>query len=134
MKKRTIIVVAAMTALAGLVSIYLYLNQPHRSVRSEEAISLSADSLFRAFLENESAANALYLNNVLDISGKIKSIEKNTEGKTVIVLETGDMMFGINCTMDGEFNLKEGDNVTVKGICTGYLADVVITQSVIEEK
>jgi hypothetical protein len=36
--------------------------------------------------------------------------------------------------MDGEFNLKEGDNVTVKGICTGYLADVVITQSVIEEK
>ncbi len=132
MKKRTVIIIVTMTALAALASVYLYLNQPHRSVRSEEGISIAADSLFLAFQENEDAANSLYLNKVLAVTGKIKSVEKNTAGMTVIVLETGDLMFGINCTLDGEVTLKQGDEVIVKGICTGYLADVVITQAAIE--
>lgn len=132
MKKRTILVVVVLLALIAFASVYLYLNQPHRSVRGEEGISVTADSLFLHFQKNETAANSLYLNNVLIVRGKIKSIEKNTEGKTVIVLETGDLMFGINCTLDGEFALQEGDEVGVRGICTGYLADVVITQAVIE--
>jgi hypothetical protein len=36
-------------------------------------------------------------------------------------------MFGINCTMEEkDGNIKEGDEVVLKGICTGYLTDVVL--------
>lgn len=124
--------IGIVVALATVVAVYLYINQPHRSIQNAEGISIDADSLFLAFAQNEATANALYLNKVLVVQGKIKSIDQNAEGKAVVVLEAGDLMFGINCTLDGEFTLKEGDEVTVKGICTGYLADVVITQAVIE--
>lgn len=124
--------IAVVLTLAAVAAAYLYINQPHRSVQNADGISIDADSLFLAFAQNEAAANALYLNKVLVVHGKIKSIEQNTEGKAVIVLDAGDLMFGINCTLDGQSTFKEGDEVTVKGICTGYLADVVITQAVIE--
>ncbi|MBL7847661.1 MAG: hypothetical protein JNL40_09355 [Cyclobacteriaceae bacterium] len=123
------LVVITAVLLAG----YLYVNQPHRSVSSEEGMSISADSLFLAFQQDEMAANNRFLNAVLRVRGKIKSVEHNTEGKQVVVLETGDMMFGINCALEEAYPVKEGDEVVVKGICTGYLADVVINQAVIEK-
>lgn len=119
--------------IAGVLGGYLYVNKPHRSVSSEEGVAIAADSLFLAFQQDEATANARFLNAVLRVRGKIKSVEHNTEGKQVVVLETGDMMFGINCALDEEYPLKEGDEVVVKGICTGYLADVVINQAVIEK-
>jgi hypothetical protein len=43
---------------------------------------------------------------------------------------------GINCSMDEEYNndikdLKQGDTVTVKGICSGLLLDVILTRCVV---
>ncbi len=120
-------------ALAAAAAVYFYvMNKPHRSIRDEDGLAVTADSLFLAFQHNETAANAAYLNKVLRVDGKVKSVERNTEGKQVVVLETGDIMFGINCTMDKEQDAKEGDAIVVKGICTGYLADVVMNQCVIQ--
>jgi hypothetical protein len=50
-----------------------------------------------------------------------------------VILNTGDPLFGVACTL----NLQEktvrpvqpGEKITVKGICTGYLSDVVLTNS-----
>lgn len=52
----------------------------------------------------------------------------------IVALETENPMFGIRCTMVGPtINAKPGDSVTIKGICTGYLSDVVIIKSTIVE-
>jgi len=49
------------------------------------------------------------------------------------VLDTGDPMYGIACTLitiePATGNVKPGEKITVKGICTGYLSDVVLTNS-----
>lgn len=122
------LVIAAAAATAG----YLYINKPHRSLSDEDGIAVSADSLFLAFATNEANANTRYLNAVVRVSGVVKTVEQNTEGRVVIVLDSGDPMFGINCTLEGAGNATVGQRVTVKGICTGYLADVVITQAQLE--
>lgn len=126
--------ILAAIALVAAVAVYFYINKPHRSVLDEEALRISADSLFQAFASNEADANARYLNKVILVSGKVKSVETNTDGKTVIVLETGDMMFGVNCTLAEPTNPPVGQEILLRGICTGYLADVIITQAIMESQ
>lgn len=124
------LVLAAAMATAG----YLYINKPHRSVSDETGMAVAADSLFKAFATDETAANGRYLNAVLRVRGTVKSVERNTQNQVVVVLDAGDPMFGVNCTLENEGSAKAGEVVTIKGICTGYLADVVLTQAVIEEE
>lgn len=125
--------ISGIVLLAAACAVYYYvMNKPHRSVSDEAGLAIAADSLFKAFSSNEQAANTAYLNKILRVKGKVKSVDRNTEGKQVIVLDTGDLMFGVNCTMEKEATVKEGDDVVIKGICTGYLADVVINQAIIE--
>lgn len=123
---------ALAAAAAILLCVYVYINKPHRSIRNADAPLVSADSLFQAFVADEAAANARYLNQVVTVKGKVNSVETNTEGKMVVVLDAGDLMFGVNCTLAEPAQLTVGQEVSIKGICTGYLADVVITQAVIE--
>lgn len=88
--------------------------------------------LFRIFEEDEAQANKLYLDKVLEISGKITEITANQDMTPIIVLETENMVFGIRCTMnDSETKVQVGEAVTIKGICTGYLSDVVITNAIV---
>jgi hypothetical protein len=123
--------ISGIVLLAAACAAYYYvMNKPHRSIGDEDGIAITADSLFDAFAANEQAANAAYLNKVLRVKGKVKAVDRNTEGKQIIVMDTGDLMFGINCTMDTEAVVAEGDEIEVKGICTGYLADVVINQAI----
>lgn len=122
---------ASVLLLAGVAAFYYVMNKPHRSVMDEKGVTVTAESLFQSFQENETAANEKFLNKVLEVGGKVKSTETNTDSRTVIVLETSDPMFGINCTLESEARVKEGDEVVIKGICTGYLADVVINQGIL---
>ena len=71
---------AGLVVTIAAIAVYFYVNKPHRSVREEKALRVSADSLFQAFQANEAEANTKYLNQVIVVSGKVKFIETNTEG------------------------------------------------------
>ncbi len=126
--------VSCFVLLAAACAVYYYvMNKPHRSVSDDAGIAIAADSLFQAFTSNEQAANEVYLNKILRVKGTVKSVDRNTEGNQVVVIYAGDLMFGVNCTMEKDESVREGDEVVIKGICTGYLADVVINQAIIEK-
>jgi hypothetical protein len=125
---------AGLAVTIAAIAVYFYVNKPHRSVSEETALRVSADSLFQAFQANEAEANAKYLNQVIVVSGKVKTVETNTEGKTVIVLDAGDLMFGVNCTLAESTTVAVDQVVSIKGICTGYLADVIINQAIVESQ
>lgn len=119
-----------MVLLVGsLTIVWFYYNKPHRSVNDETAIAMDAASLFEKFQSNETEANSLFLNKVLEVKGRVGTVALNTEKKSVIFLETNDPIFGINCTLN---NNKEGilvgDSIVIKGICTGYLSDVILVR------
>jgi hypothetical protein len=109
-------------------------NKPHRDPSSESSLKISATELFKNFENNEAKANQLYLDKVLEVSGKISEITTNQEMKPVVALETENLLFGVRCTMEStELNVKAGDQVSIKGICRGYLSDVIITNSILSE-
>lgn len=126
---RAFIIGALVVFALGSVVAYRLYNKPHRSVEDESAYTrISASALFSAFDRNEAEANMKYLDEVIVVDGTVSEIFSNQEGEPVILLKTGDPLFGISCTMDGGIaNVKPGMRVKVKGICTGYLSDVVLT-------
>jgi hypothetical protein len=129
--KRSIPYLIAFTILS-IAAAYIWFfiwNPSAPSIENENAISIDAATLFNAFVTDEKKANADYLDKVLDVRGEVTNISVNTDGLPVILLKTNDMMFGINCTMEEKnISVKTGDQVTLKGLCTGYLTDVVLVR------
>jgi DNA/RNA endonuclease YhcR with UshA esterase domain len=107
-----------------------YWNKPQQNIKNAKAISITATELFNEYSTAERTTNDKYIDKIIEVTGEVLSTSKNNEGKQVILLKTDDPMFGINCTMEEEATVKEGEAVTIKGICTGYLTDVVIIRCI----
>jgi hypothetical protein len=125
---KTIFLLLLTLLLSAAFYIWFFIwNKPQANVAKIEGIKIEAATLFNEYISNEKAANQKYLEKILEVTGVVTSITKNAEGLAVILLKADDPMFGINCTMEGKANnIKEGEQVTLKGICTGYLTDVVL--------
>lgn len=122
-------------ALTGGIVGYKMYTKPHRNVVNEKAVNISALELITAYETNEPAANTKYLDKVLAVTGEISEVSTNQKGEQVITLKGTDMG-GLICTLEGPAaaSIKPGATVDVKGICTGYLTDVVLVRSVVENK
>ena len=128
MKAKTII--AAVILLVIGFAVYLTYNKPHRNPENERGIAISASELLRQFQHNEDSANLLYLDKTVVVSGKIVNITRNQENFPVVTLEADGDGFGIQCTMqDSKINLQKNEHVTLKGVCKGFLSDVIITST-----
>jgi hypothetical protein len=105
-------------------------NKPQRDVAELSAQPVMAASLFRDYSANETAANKMYLNKALEVSGKVLEVKQTPQAQQQVILDSGDPIFGIACTLSQPApDLKPGDEVTIKGICTGYLNDVILINS-----
>lgn len=129
---RAIVLGSLVVFTLGSVVAYRLYNKPHRSVEEEPYVSVSAYELFSAFEANEAEANKRFLDKVVQVDGTVSEILSNQDGESVLLLKTGDPLFGISCTIKGGIaDIKPGTPVKVKGICTGYLSDVVLTDGLL---
>lgn len=134
MKKgiKRIFLLSLVVLLIGAGYAYYIWNKPARDVSNETAIKISAVSLFDSFANNEAAANKSFLNKAVEVTGKVVSIKKNQAGNTVMYLQTSDPVFGINCTFKNNTDvITKGSTITFKGICTGYLSDVIVNNGIL---
>ena len=121
--------------IGGAVGYYLW-NKPHENMeRAAADVQLTAAELFTAFAEDETTANAAYLDKVVAVSGQVREVSKSAEGLTKVTLDSGDEMFGVICQLDElseheRTDFTTGENVTFKGKCTGMLMDVVLVRCV----
>lgn len=114
---------------------YLY-NKPMDSLEYVKPVAtLSADSIFKMYEHDEAGTNKLYLNKVITVTGKIQSVRSDTSGLS-INLQTTSGMFGVTCKMETATanvpRFTEGQEVQVKGLCSGYLMDVVLVQCLVQ--
>lgn len=131
---KVLLTVAAIGLIAGLLMVYWIFNKPHRDVAKEKGIALSAQQVYDAFRTNEASANSQYLDKAIELTGTVADISTNQEGQKVVNFSTNDPLVMINCTFKTDpGNLKAGDTITFKGICTGYIPDanVVINEGVL---
>jgi hypothetical protein len=102
-------------------------NKPEQNIKKSPAIAITANNLFLNYSSDEKNANLKFIDKIIEVTGEVNEVTKNNEGLDVVLMKTDDPMFGVNCTMEEKNTaIKSGTTVTLKGICTGYLTDVVL--------
>lgn len=121
----------------GVAVGYYYYNKPTESLKDAPAeLCVSADSLFAMYESDETASNAKFLDKVIEVDGKIQAVNTDTSGLSLTLL-TSSGMFGVICKLEDkstpETQFSIGQQVRIKGQCTGYLMDVVLIRCVVNE-
>ena len=130
--KKLILGVITVIIISGFSYAYYLWNKPARDVSNEKGIRITAVAIFDSFENNEQAANVSFLNKAIEVSGKVINIKTNQAGNTVVYLQSDDPVFGVNCTFkQNPEKIEKGDNIIFKGVCTGYLSDVILNEGIL---
>lgn len=129
--KKVLLVLLALAALGAGIGFYMF-NKPLTSTQSMKTDhKIQSNALLTAFEENEVEANAKYLDKVIEMTGEIDKVEIKDE-KTSLYIATDNPLSSIIFQLEQPLeDLSEGQVVTLKGICTGYLMDVVLVRAVL---
>lgn len=132
-KKTILIAIAVLVLLAFVILAVRYtFREPDKSVGSEPAVaSLSASQLLKLYEENEDSANQLYLGKVISVTGIVDSYSEDSVSLSVYLKNAGDFS-GVTCVFDKSTinadSFRTGAETTIKGICSGYLFDVILNK------
>ena len=138
LKRKTIIIVALIFAIAA-IAVYGYYSWNRTAALASNQkpdLIVSAIVLSEEFISNEAEANKKYLGKILEVNGSIVSL--NNLGDSVLTVNLGsqEALSSVSCELDNRLNpmlgnYKVGDSLTIVGTCTGYLADVEISNAAI---
>ncbi len=134
--KNIIIFLIIILLAAGSVYYYvfIYAKTHHRNIQSEQGIAIIADSLSAQYQNNEQAANAKFLNKAIIVKGQLINITQNQQGQTTLLLGNANSFSNVSITLSKNISptQKPGDSILIKGLCTGFLSDVIITEATIQ--
>jgi neutral trehalase len=106
-----------------------YVNKPHDDIeKATPAYSMATEEIWSKYNSDRKAADSLYNNQVIELTGSLSRIDKNDSLVSVIFVMAADSMFGdktIACQMYKKHNdeaaaLTTGTKVKIKGVCVGY--------------
>ena len=137
MLKKILIIGVVLAGIGGGIGYYLW-NKPHATIGKPD-VATTATELAAEFGKDEDAATKKFMGDasktlIIQVSGKITEVKNDTSGIT-LALDTGDPINGVSCLLDKytkqpRTDYKVGEDVMLKGICTGKLSDVVIDRCV----
>lgn len=134
MKKKLLIILAILVALVviGFVVLKIMTKNAERHVETEKGIVVDASQLVAAFNTSEDSANKTYLNKTLELTGIVAAVDTNENHQSVILLKTPEASTGVLCTFKKKIeNVKVGNTIVCKGICTGFLSNVTVTDGIL---
>lgn len=115
MKKKNWVIALAFIGL-GAAGVYLYLNQPGRDISSEEAaFKITKQDLDKDYAQNDSLANAKYIDKTIEYTGVISRLIAKTHSAD---MDENMVVVFKDSILPAE--LKEKQKVTVKGRYVGY--------------
>jgi hypothetical protein len=129
--KKKIIIVILVVFVSGISYAYYLFNKKHVSVSEvKPAFTMDAHLLVSEYDSNEKTANSKYLGKVIEVQGVVAEKMKDQKGNYNVTLQGPDIS-GIGCEFEPAaqnyvMQIKEGQKVTIKGVCTGVLMDVVM--------
>ncbi len=140
MKKIHVFIIIALLLVAGAAFYgYKEFTRKHESLKETKAdVAMPSSDLLAAFTKDENQANAQFLDKVISVQGAVKSVQKDEKGLYTVFLGNEGEMSSVSCQIDEKdsaavANLKPGEKVTFKGVCTGMLMDVVLIRCVLQK-
>jgi tRNA_anti-like len=102
---------------------------------SPQAI-VTVDTIVAEYSNDEVSANKKYLGKTIQVSGIVAEVNNQQDTLLNVVLGNTESMNNVSCLLDKNqlANLKYctvGKPIFIKGICTGFLADVELNRCII---
>jgi len=121
------IILFAVIAL-GFYGVHEYFRPNEDMSALKEMCRISATNIVHEFEGNDSVAGKKYIGKIIVVLGKIKEVEKDEKGYCTLVLGDDAIMSSVRCSVDTTrtkeaIGMQKGNNISVKGILTGYNAD-----------
>jgi len=93
-------------------------------------LTLSSNDLIHNYVNNEEKSNKLYTGKIIEVTGFVKQITFLNDTNTII-LNSENETFGVICDINSNQKekikaLKLHQKIRVKGICKGFLKDVIL--------
>lgn len=139
MKKsfKTILIAVLFIGLIGIITgIYLFTKKHPDLNKVKPDFTMTATELQREFEGNETAAAERYVNKIIDVTGVIGNVKKGENDILSISLKTGSEFSSVICTFSFQSDpdkLLPGNEVTIRGECSGFLMDVLLNNCVLIE-
>jgi len=126
-------------AVGSILAALILFNKKHPdTAKVKPDYILTATVLQKDFENNETAASSKYINKILEVTGTIVLVTPGDSTNTNISLKTGNDISNVICTfrkLADPSKLVPGDNITLRGECSGFLMDVLLNNcSVITKK
>ncbi|MDD7913082.1 OB-fold protein [Polaribacter ponticola] len=99
---------------------------------------LTSNDLVKSYNKDEKKSNALYAGKIIEITGFVEKVSF-LNNRNTIILKSNTENFGVICDVHpNDFEnlkeLKENQKIRVKGICKGFLKDVILLNCSIDLK
>jgi hypothetical protein len=121
-------------ALAGIGgALYLYNLKPKDLQKAKPHFIMTSVNLQKEFETNEVNASTRYINKIIEVTGEITSVKPVERNFINVSLRTGSDLSAVICTFPGADTslLKPGNQVTLRGVCSGFLMDVLLNNCAI---
>lgn len=121
--------VSAIAITAILVALYYYNLKSANLAKARPDFIVTASALQKAFEDNEATASTMYINKVLEVTGKIASVKPAENRAVSISLKTESELTSVICTFHSVSDpaiFRAGDEITLRGECSGFLMDVLL--------
>ena len=132
-----ILIVLILVVINGYYYIPKLFESSEKDLENEIAeLTLDSNDLIKSYAVNEEKSNQLYAGKIIEVTGFIKEITFLNERNTVILYSENET-FGVICDLhinqeEKIKQLKEHQKIRVKGICKGFLKDVILLNCTIE--
>jgi hypothetical protein len=117
-------------AIGSILAALILFNKKHPdTAKVKPDFVLTATVLQKDFENNETAASSKYINKILEVSGTIVSVTPADSTNTNISLKTGNELSSVICTfhkLNDTPKLIPGDEIRLRGECSGFLMDVLL--------
>ncbi len=128
-------VIISAVSLAIIIAVLTYLwtfRKAEPSVSSQKAdFEISAPELLQRFEDDEVSANETFVDKVVIVKGLVDDVSEDSLTLTVYLKEM-NAISGVLCSFDKSVlnreDIDKGDEVRIKGICSGYLLDVILNR------
>lgn len=120
--RRTIFLFFIAIIVISVLIGYRIWNEPHINIANAQGVKTTATALYSNLTEDSARMRSEFINKIVIVSGEVKQVLKNQKGEQIILLKTNIPGGSVNCTMEEKIsNIKPGDNIILKGICSGYI-------------
>lgn len=126
----------AVVLVAVIVGVYFYTLGQKDLTNASADYAMTAKELYADFDTDEQAANDKYLDKIIEVSGKVSSVEMSADTMLNVMLMSDSDFGGVQCTFNNTkdpsaLDITKGDNVVIRGICSGMLMDVQLHNCVL---